>query len=124
MKELMKAQSCIILRNGMQIWIDTDKTDILQDKLQTITGSKFIKVENKTINSADITGIFPAADLDEFIRIKRGEWKCKKGQWHAKGEQCAGHHNIVEYTPPTVVNRASQKTVDMVRENLKGKFKI
>jgi hypothetical protein len=106
----------------MQIWIDTDKTDRLQDALQTITGSKFIKVGDKTINSADITGIFPAADLDEFIRIKRGEWKCKKGKWHAKNEECTGHFEHKDFEPPVIVNPASKETVDKVRENLRRKF--
>lgn len=122
MNELSKIQYCIIMRNGMQIWVDQEKAEKLQNALAKITESKFINFENKTLNSADITGVFPAKDMDEYIRIKRGEWKCKKGFWHAKNEECPGHREVVDYTPPTVNIRASQETVDKVRKSLKDRF--
>jgi hypothetical protein len=101
MNELTKGQSCILLRNGMQVWIDNDKAEKLQVILQDITESKFIKFEDKTLNTADITGVFTAFDLEEFNRIKNGEWKCKKGNWHAKGEDCrCGWSNTEDWEEP------------------------
>ena len=86
MNELAKQQSCIVMRNGMHIWIDKDKAEHLHKALNSITESKFINFDGKTLNTADITGLFTAQDIDEFSRIKRGEWQDKKGEWHAKNE--------------------------------------
>jgi len=87
-RELTNLQMCILMRNGMQIWIDKEKALKLQDILQGIDNNKFIRYENITINTADITGIFTPLDLDDFIKIKRGNWKCKRGNWHTKEQDC------------------------------------
>lgn len=89
--ELSKIQMCVLLRNGMQIWVEKEKADKLQNILQGIDNSKFIKYENITINTADITGVFEAKDLDNYTKIKKGQWQCKKGYWHSKEEECTGH---------------------------------
>jgi len=84
--KLTKTQMCIVLRNNIQIWIDKEKATKFQQVLQNITSSKFIQLDDQTINTADITGIFNSQTLEEYTRLKRGQWKDKKGKWYGKNE--------------------------------------
>ena len=85
-KALSKPQSCIYLRNSVEIWFDNEKAEKVSQMLSGSVGSKFIKVEGRTLNVNDIVGIFKALDLDELKRRKQGHWKCKYGEWHGKSE--------------------------------------
>jgi len=91
--QLSKSLMCVQMRSGVEIWLEAKKAKDLQDKLQGITGSKFVYHEetNQTINTADIVGVFTASTMAENTRRKNGEWQCKKAVWHKKNEQCACH---------------------------------
>lgn len=87
-KELTKKQMCLYMRNGVMIWIDEDNVKKLEKVLQSITGHKFVLFEEQTINTADVVGIFSPEAIEDLTRRKNGGWKCKKGNWHDKGEDC------------------------------------
>lgn len=88
MNELSKSLRCVVMRNGIELWLEADKADSLQHVLLNTTQHKFVKFGERTINTADISGIFVADDMATFTRRKNGEWQCGKAKWHAKGQQC------------------------------------
>ena len=78
-------QKCLLIRTGIEIWIDEDRSQQLENVLTNNTKT-VIKFEGRIINSVDIVGIFLPEDLDIYKRQKRGEWQCKKGNWHTRNE--------------------------------------
>lgn len=88
MTQLSKQQSCLVVRNGIEVWLDSDKAAKLRTILATSEHHRFITFEDRVINTADITGLFTPADMDEHSRRKNGQWKCNGGNWHDKGEKC------------------------------------
>jgi hypothetical protein len=93
--ELAKQQKCILLRSGVEIWVDLEKAEKLETILVADPKTRFIKFENKTFNSTDVVGIFPASDMEDRTRRKNGEWQCLKGYWHDRGEKCDGHFKMI-----------------------------
>ncbi len=78
------------MRNGIEIWLDGDRVKQLQAILESISQSKFINFDDRTINTADITGIFSTDDLYDHTQRKNGLWKCQnQAVWHDKGERCS-----------------------------------
>jgi len=88
MTQLSKALMCVQMRSGVEMWLEADKAEKLQEVLQGITGSKFIRHEGQTINTADIVGVFTAQTMADHTRRKNGQWKCAKGAWHDKRQDC------------------------------------
>lgn len=86
-QEITKNLRCILLRNGIEIWEEKDKTNKLQDLLSNIKVSTFVHFEDMSINTADIVGIFDPKTMDNYSRRKNGEWKCREGVWHEKGQR-------------------------------------
>jgi len=48
----------------------------------------FIRVEGRTINTVDCSGIYEAIDIEDMYRRKNGQWQCKHGGWHDRDEEC------------------------------------
>lgn len=86
MSNLTKNLMCISMRNGIDIWLEEERVKTLKTFLKTAKG--FIELGDEMINSVDIIGIFSAKTMEEQIRRKNGEWKCKFGNWHKKGQDC------------------------------------
>lgn len=82
--EITKEQMVVSIRNGVEIYVDKDKIESL---LKEIERSRFVKIGESLINSADVAGIFTAEEMEASIRRKNGQWKDKKGVWHDKGER-------------------------------------
>ena len=85
--EIANKQKCLMIRNSVEIWMDEEKWEKLEHALKNSIG-KFYDIEGRTINVADIVGIFLPVDLDEMKCRKNGQWKCDHGQWHNRGETC------------------------------------
>jgi hypothetical protein len=88
MNELANSQMCIVMRNGIEIWVDKDRALRLQAVLKGLSVNKFIDFDDRSINTADILGVFNPQDMDLHTRRKNGEWQCDKGRWHSKGQMC------------------------------------
>lgn len=87
-QEISKSIVCIQMRSGVEVWVESERADNLQAILQTITQSKFIKLDNQTLNTADIVGVFQASTMEAATRRKNGQTQCKEGAWHDKNEKC------------------------------------
>lgn len=86
--EIAKKQMCVLMRSGIEIWIDKDKADKLRKILINSKRNLFIDFEERSFNTADITGVFIPQDLVDLKRRKNGQYKCSFGTWHDKGEFC------------------------------------
>jgi hypothetical protein len=87
-QELAKAQKCVVIRGGFEIWVDTEKADRLQATLQNLTSHLFITWGKDQFNTADVTGIFSPETMDERTRRKNGQWQCQSNGWHDRFEKC------------------------------------
>jgi len=79
---ISKELRIICLRSGIEISIEKDRADAL---LSLMEQRKFLLIDGRLINTADIVGIFTPADIEDSNRRKNGQWQDRKGQWHDKG---------------------------------------
>lgn len=79
---------CILIRGDIQIWEENDKVEKIKQMLLNSPKIRFLMLGERVINTADIVGIFTPQDLEDHTRRLNGEWKCKYGNWHKKGEEC------------------------------------
>jgi len=83
----------VMLKGNYCCWINEKQKELLEQAL--LSGKKFIKVDEFFFNSSDISFILPASEIDREDKVKKGEWQCKYGYWHSKGEECG--HGIQEF---------------------------
>ncbi len=93
---LVKKLRTLSMRNGVEISIEGEQENLL---LQELEKKRFVRVNGRLINSADVVGIFSPEDMEATIRRKNGQWKDKKGNWHDKGERVCPKHpqNVLQY---------------------------
>lgn len=85
--EITLKQKCVVMRNGVEIWCDEEKAD--RFGADCVAGMKgVVKFEGRFINTADFVGIFYPADMNDLVRRKNKQWKCKSNNWHDMGEKC------------------------------------
>jgi hypothetical protein len=94
MTQLSKNLMCIVIRGGIEKWVEKEKSDTLSSALKRKDCPQFIEYEGEMINRADITGIFSADTMQEKTRQKNGQWKCQYGEWHDKFEKCTDECKI------------------------------
>lgn len=87
MKELAKPQHCVLLRSGIELWIDSEKVPWLQEALE-INKKPLLKIAGELINPFEILGVFSPQVMEERQRRKNGQWKCLRGKWHEKNHRC------------------------------------
>jgi len=85
--QLATQQKCVVMRNGIEVWLSKEGAEDFEKELHS--GAKgFVPLKGRTVNTADILGVFPPEDMEDLIRRKNREWKCKQGNWHNLGEKC------------------------------------
>ena len=98
-QEITKKQKCIVMRNGAEIWVEEEVANQLNQVLSNLVSSKFIIIGERTLNTADITSILPAKDMEDITRRKNGQYQCGYGHWHEKGDQCSHGTNGLDKYP-------------------------
>lgn len=91
-KEISKNLKVLVMRNGIEVVIEGDKLKKIEEILQNIDKHVFIGLEDRTINTADLTGVYLPQDLIEIRLKKQGYWKCEYGIWHPKGQEGENEH--------------------------------
>ena len=90
MNELAKQLMCLRVRDGVEIWLEKERLENLIIYLEQLKENKFIKIDGRLVNSADVVGIFTPQDMEEVTRRRNGQWKDERGIWHDKGERVCG----------------------------------
>lgn len=88
MNELSKSLRCLFLRNDVQIWLEAERCEKIQSVLLSLKQHMFIKLDERTINTADVVGIFTPQDMETHTRHRNGQWRCHGHVWHDKGQKC------------------------------------
>lgn len=88
-QELAKKQKAIMIRGGIEIWLDEEKADFISEILIK-SNERFIRIKelNTIINAADVVGIFTPEMMDERTKRQNGEWQCRQRNWHERKEKC------------------------------------
>ena len=95
-QEFIKKLVCILTRDGIELWVEKERTNSLRETLRLTTGSKFVDIDGEIVNTSDIVGIFSARVMEDTTRRKNGQWKDKQGNWHDKGTRvCPNHPNVI-----------------------------
>jgi hypothetical protein len=87
MKEIANNQVCVLLRSGLELWIDAAR----RDELEVVLGDsskRFIHINGQLVNPFEVLGVFTPDAMEDRQRRKNGQWKCMKGNWHEKGVGC------------------------------------
>lgn len=85
MKEIAKKQRCVLIRGGLEIWVDEEKVDTLMQAMQS---QKLIDIDGEIVNTFEIVGVYTPDRVEEIRMNKQGKWKCKHGNWHDRHEKC------------------------------------
>ena len=86
--EISVALVCVQMRSGVEIWLEEARAASLKAAMLSQTPPRFVNIDEKVINVADVVGIFPAADMEASTNRKNGLWRCKVGAWHDRGAKC------------------------------------
>lgn len=78
---------CLLLRNGIEVWVDAERSRVIADDWRT-QGKGVIVVNDCYVNTVDIMGFFTPAALDDHHRRRQGQWQCKHGAWHERDGVC------------------------------------
>jgi hypothetical protein len=87
-QELSKNLVCILMRSGVEIWVEADRAENLKTSIEASKQSMFVRYENQLLNTADISGIYTADVMADLTRKKNGEWKCRQAVWHQYRTKC------------------------------------
>ena len=94
--ELSKSLKCICLRNGVELWIESERLE----KINFESVGRFLKIDDEIINTADIVGIFTAQTMErknkaEKWRMAMSIWRVahKKSRMRAHGGKHIGKTN-------------------------------
>lgn len=128
MNELDIKSKCVVFRNGVQIWIpEGEKLEKFQSILGNLQSHMFVNWDGRSMNTADITGVFEPNDMEDMQRRKNGGWKCKDQTWHDRGEKCTcdRSHTINVQLPEEepITEEQRQKNVDALNE-IRKKYKL
>ena len=108
MTQLSKNLVCILMRSGVEIWVEAERAESLKNQVEGAKASMFVRYENQFINTADISGIYTADVMADLSRRKNGQWQCTKGKWHDRGRKCECEHE-------DWFDRESKKTDEMLK---------
>ncbi len=99
-QQLSKKLMCIVVRGGIEIWLEKDRIKKLSAELLSLKENRLIEIEGEgeMVNTADMVGIFTPQTMEDSIRRKNGQWKDRNGKWHNRGDRvCHNCSNVVPF---------------------------
>jgi hypothetical protein len=85
-QELSKNLVCLLTKTGVEIWMEEDRAANIKKVLRE--GAEWLDFDDKFISKTDISGFYPAYDMEGRTRRKNGEWKCRYNEWHDRFKKC------------------------------------
>lgn len=64
--KIYKKAKSIIMRNGIEIFVEEDIAKMLETVLLNIKEHKFVRINSRIINTADLVGIFECYDRHPY----------------------------------------------------------
>lgn len=94
MKELSTKRFVLILKDGSKFFLDEKEAEIVKQAVKN--GLTYLEVGDSLISIYSFSRIVGSENYEEAEKIRRGEWKCRYGEWHEKGQEC-GHRDVEFY---------------------------
>jgi len=88
MNKLTDKKFVLCLDNNEKLYLTEEQANRVKEAV--LRDSEFILIARELIRKRSIKYIISAQQVEKAERVKRGEWMCKYGFWHQRGEQC-GH---------------------------------
>lgn len=92
-KEISTRHYVCILKDGSRFFLEDEDAERL--RLAIRSGSQFLEIEDSLVASSEFSRLISSENYQETEKIRRGEWKCRFGFWHHRGEEC-GHQYCSE----------------------------
>lgn len=86
--ELTQDNFVVVTRGTGRYYVSEQRAKNLIDLINDINAPKMVELDGAFIAISDIAGIASAHQIEMMDRQRRGDWRCKFGNWHAKTEQC------------------------------------
>lgn len=87
-KQIATKQVCVLLKNGIQLWLDEKPAQSFVKDWQSLREHKVMVIQGEAFSSSEIAGVFSPEKMDEYTRRKNNQWKCTHSNWHDRGEKC------------------------------------
>lgn len=88
MQDLAKQQKVMLLTDGIQLWIDSDRADAFMAQIRDMAFDDIVEYEGRSFTRRMFLGFFLPGDIESMTKRKNFQWQCKGGQWHDRGENC------------------------------------
>ena len=111
MNDVSKKLRCVLIRSGVELWIEEEKIEELIAIWKNSKETRVIKIGTEIINTFDIVGIFTPSVMADRTRRKNGQWKCEWNHWHNFRETC-------EHNRPELQNWTGRGLVETKSESL------
>lgn len=95
-QEIATRQKVILMKSGLALWVSEERATKLEEILANSEGHRFIKLDDKMINSAEIDGIYTTEKYDDINKLKEGMRQCSYLVWHKKREECSCASDVRE----------------------------
>ena len=93
--EITKPMLCILLRSGVEVWVDVEQGGRVKALLQSNEAPRFFELEQGSVVCvSDISGIFSPTEIENYKHLKNHEWVCDYGNWHNRGDMCGCGYSI------------------------------
>lgn len=79
---------CLLSRDGSMLWVDEHKARRIQEDLENKRIHGHFRIEGRTLNTVEITGVYYPQDIEDMTRRKNGQWKCLSEEWHDRNQKC------------------------------------
>ena len=119
----------VLMKSGLIHWVTGETGKKIGDHIANQSGHSFLRLkelDNITINTAEIEGVYNHKQYEDLCRVKSGEWQCAYGKWHLKKGECKCKEDKIktdrmaeqqkEFTPMTEEER-KQSRETMMRAN-------
>ena len=100
--EITDKTHVVLMMNDVRVYITQEQADNLKKLLSAQNCPRYVEIGEELINTNSIVSVSSAVNLKLSERVKRGDWMCKYGHWHTRGEECG--HNL-QYNEHNTTNQ-------------------
>ncbi len=85
-KELSTKNFVLILNDRSRMFLDQKEAEAVKEHL--LKGTEWLEIGESMLHKSEIKRIMGGTEYEESERIKRGDYKCKCGNWVPKNMTC------------------------------------
>lgn len=86
-KAITTKRFVLITKDGSRFFLDEKEANMVKKAIKQ--GLTYLEIGESLISIYDFARLVTGESYEQTERIKKGEWRCKYGEWHSRGEECA-----------------------------------